>query len=82
MPGTDDNLYSSRVRLSSVLYNGSVDPVKIRRLAGIVILVISLCLLIWGLWPYASQVRTIIFYPVDMQMPDLDSLQFVTVRFM
>jgi hypothetical protein len=59
-----------------------VDPVKIRRVAGIVILMISLILLLWGLWPYASQVRAIIFYPVDMLLPDLDSLQFETIRFM
>ena len=82
LPGTDDHRLFSRVRLSGVLYNGFVDPVKIRRVAGIVILLISLSLLIWGLWPYVSQVRTIIFYPVDMQLPDLDSLQFETVRFM
>jgi len=42
---------------------------KIRRIIGIVILMVSLALLIWGLWPFGDLVRTVPIDPQDMQLP-------------
>lgn len=51
-----------------------MDAQKIRRLIGIVILLISLALLIWGLWPFGDLVRTVPIDPQDMQLPTDEGL--------
>lgn len=40
-----------------------------RRLVGIIILLISLALLIWGLWPQAHVVQTLPLPPAEMSLP-------------
>lgn len=43
---------------------------KNRRIIGIVILLISLTILLWGIMPAAVEVRTLPISPTDMQLPD------------
>jgi hypothetical protein len=42
---------------------------KTRRVVGLLILLISLALLIWGIWPIASEVRIVPVAPSEMQLP-------------
>jgi hypothetical protein len=46
---------------------------SIRRLVGIVILLVSLALLIWGIWDFPGMVRTLELTPGDMQLPTPES---------
>ena len=55
MPGDDFDLGMSRTRL--------------RQLLGLLILLISLALLLWGLWPMGTEVRTLPVQPVDLSLP-------------
>lgn len=41
----------------------------IRRILGLIILLISLAVLIWGLLPAAAGVQTVPILPADMQLP-------------
>ena len=43
--------------------------VKTRRLLGILILLLSLAILAWGLWPLGEVVRQVPISPIDMQLP-------------
>ncbi len=40
-----------------------------RRLIGLLILLISLALLIWGLWPLGDATRSLLIAPTQMQLP-------------
>jgi len=42
---------------------------RLRRLLGLLILLISLALLIWGMWPFGKAVQTLPVLPSDMQLP-------------
>jgi hypothetical protein len=42
---------------------------RFRRLIGLLILLISLALLCWGLWPFGKLNQTIPLSPSDMQLP-------------
>ena len=50
-----------------------MNAAKVRRIIGVVILLVSLALLVWGLWPFAEGVRLVPITPEDMQLPTLDS---------
>jgi hypothetical protein len=51
-----------------------MDRKQARRILGILILLISLIILIWGLWPFAVQVRSLPVSPTEMQLPAPGSL--------
>ena len=53
---------------SGIIY--PMDKAKIRRILGIIILLVSLVILLWGLWPLANEVRTVPVAPGDMQLPE------------
>jgi len=55
------------------MYNVPMNLKRIRRLVGIVILLISLALLIWGIWDFQDMVRTLELGPGDMQLPTPES---------
>ena len=46
-----------------------MNTTKVRRLIGIMILLVSLVLLIWGMWPFGDGVRVVPIFPEDMQLP-------------
>ncbi len=56
------------------MYNCGMAMRRIRRILGIVILLISLALLIWGFWPLAQASRIIPVPPSEMQLPTPQSL--------
>ena len=56
------------------MYNCGMAMRRIRRIVGIVILLISLALLIWGFWPLAQASRIIPVPPSEMQLPTPQSL--------
>ncbi|MBN2550590.1 MAG: hypothetical protein JXB15_15605 [Anaerolineales bacterium] len=41
---------------------------RVRRIVALMILLISLALLIWGIWPYAPEFRNVPISPADMQL--------------
>ena len=43
---------------------------QLRRLVGVIILLVSLVLLLWSLWPLATEVRSVPVAPGDMQLPE------------
>jgi hypothetical protein len=47
---------------------------KIRVVLGMIIVIISLALLIWGFWPRRHEVRTQPISPTDLQLPTPASL--------
>lgn len=47
---------------------------KLRRLVGLVILLISLLILFWGLMPGGTDLQTVPVFPEDMQLPVETSL--------
>lgn len=55
-------------------------PRKIRIVLGILILIISISLLIWGFAPMRREVRTQPIAPSDLQLPAPDSFRFDTPR--
>jgi hypothetical protein len=55
-------------------YNYRMAMRRRRRILGIIILLVSLALLIWGLWPLASASRLIPVPPSEMQLPTPQSL--------
>ena len=42
---------------------------QVRRIIGILILLVSLAILLWGLWPVASEIRMLPVSPTEMQLP-------------
>ncbi len=57
-----------------LMYNCSMATRKLRRVLGIVILLISLALLIWSFWPLAQASRLVPVPPAEMQLPTPQSL--------
>jgi uncharacterized membrane protein YwaF len=51
------------------MYNSDMKMVTLRRLFGIIILLISLGILIWGLWPYGHMVQSLPIPPADLRLP-------------
>lgn len=49
------------------------DWLSVRRILGLLILLVSLILLIWGLWPFQTISQSIPLQPVDLQLPMPDS---------
>jgi hypothetical protein len=47
---------------------------RLRRILGLLILLVSLALLCWGLWPLARLTQTVPLLPGDMQLPPPGSL--------
>ncbi len=64
-----------------LMYNCSMATRKLRRVLGIVILLISLALLIWGFWPLAQASRLIPVPPSEMQLPTPQGLWWAWVSF-
>jgi hypothetical protein len=56
------------------MYNCKMPKTRARRLIGILILLISLALLVWGLWPVETTVRDIIIPSGSLQLPTPQSL--------
>ena len=54
-----------------------MSPRKFRRILGILILLLSLAILIWGIWPYADLTRSTIIQPGDMQLPTPESFMWM-----
>ncbi len=50
------------------MYNTCMSFTHFRRLIGILILLISLALLCWGLWPLGRLTQTVPLRPTDMQL--------------
>jgi hypothetical protein len=50
-----------------------MNPRTARRILGLVILLISLALLVWGLWPMDRISRILPVSPMDMQLPTPES---------
>jgi len=51
------------------MYNSDMKTVTIRRLVGIFILLISLGLLLWGLWPFSHAVQSLPIPPAELRLP-------------
>lgn len=49
---------------------------KIRILLGLLVLILSVSLLIWGLLPASREIRTLPISPSDMQLPTPSSFHF------
>ncbi len=45
-------------------------PTNLRRVIGLLILLVSLCLLLWGMWPIQDTQRTLPVAPEDMSLPE------------
>jgi len=55
------------------LYNNLMSARRFRRILGIMLLLLSLALLIWGLWPFAELTRSTIIPAGDIQLPTPES---------
>ena len=53
---------------------------KWRRIVGILILLISLAILAWGFWPYASVTRSVPIQPADLQLPTPESFIWLALH--
>lgn len=51
-------------------YNNGMVSLRIRRVVGIIILLISLALLLWGFWPLGDAARSVPVLPTHMQLPE------------
>lgn len=40
-----------------------------RRLIGVIIILVSLLILLWGLWPYGRDILSVPILPENMQLP-------------
>jgi hypothetical protein len=54
-------------------YNTPMSFTRTRRLIGLLILLLSLAILCWGLWPSGKLTQTVPLAPSDMQLPAPDS---------
>ena len=63
-----------------ILYNTDMLDRRWRQILGVVILLISLAILIWGFWPYADQTRIMPIRPGDMQLPTPESYLWLLTR--
>ena len=43
---------------------------KVRLILGLLLLLVSLAILLWSLWPLATEVRSVPLAPEDMQLPE------------
>jgi hypothetical protein len=43
--------------------------ITIRRLVGILVLLISLCILLWGIWPFGHLTQTLPIPPAELRLP-------------
>ena len=56
------------------MYNTPMSFTRYRRFIAILILLISLGLLCWGLWPFDRLTQTVPLLPTDMQLPPPGSI--------
>jgi TRAP-type C4-dicarboxylate transport system permease small subunit len=63
-----------------LLYNCPMNPRKWRRIVGMIILLVSLAILIWGIWPYADLTRSTPIQPAQMQLPTPESFLWLAVN--
>lgn len=64
-----------------LMYNYDMARRRTRRILGIIILLLSLALLIWGFWPLAQVTRLIPVPQSDMQLPTPQSLWWAWALF-
>ena len=67
---------------SQKMYNTAMSFARFRRLIGILILLVSLALLCWGLWPLGHLSQTVPLRPTEMQLPTPGSLLPALVWFL
>jgi hypothetical protein len=53
---------------------------KWRRFIGLLILLVSLAILIWGLWPTLDQTRSVPIQPGELQLPAPESLLWMVIH--
>ena len=58
------------------MYNCHMFSPRYRRLIGLIILLVSLTILIWGIWPFGEMTRNLLIPPANMQLPTPTSLLF------
>jgi hypothetical protein len=51
------------------VYNTAMSAAQVRRIIGVILLLVSLALLVWGMWPLESGRRTLPVEPTYMQLP-------------
>jgi hypothetical protein len=56
-----------------------MNPQKWRRIIGILLVLISLAILIWGVWPFADLTRSTPVQPADMQLPTPESFLWMLI---
>jgi hypothetical protein len=56
------------------MYNGGMFSPRLRRVLALVILLVSLLILLWGIWPAAQASRVMPIPPAEIRLPDLESL--------
>jgi hypothetical protein len=56
-----------------MLYNCRMNPRRWRLIIGMIILLVSLLILAWGIWPFADLTRSTPVQPAEMQLPTPES---------
>jgi hypothetical protein len=59
-----------------------MNPRRWLHVIGFVILLLSLAILIWGLWPFADLTRSTPVRPGDMQLPTPESFFWMALGFL
>lgn len=59
--------------VTALLYNIDMSDHRWRQVLGLIVLLVSLAILIWGFWPYADQTRVMPIQPADMLLPTPES---------
>lgn len=60
--------------ISCLMYNGGMMSPRLRRILALLLLVISLLILLWGIWPLAQASRAMPIPPGEIRLPDPESL--------
>ena len=62
-----------------LLYNCRMNPRRWRFIVGMIILLVSLAILIWGIWPAADLTRSTPIQPGQMQLPTPESFLWMAL---
>ena len=63
-----------------MLYNCRMNPRRWRQIIGMIILLISLAILIWGIWPYTDLTRSTPIQPSQIQLPTPESFLWMALN--
>jgi len=63
-----------------LLYNCRMNPRRWRRIIGMIILLVSVAILIWGIWPYTDLTRSAPIQPAQMQLPTPESFLWIALN--